>query len=62
MSEEELEIILDKVLMLFRYIVGKDVFEGFYKKEFVKRLLYAKSASIDVEKSMISKLKVECGS
>ena len=32
-SEEELEMILDKALTLFRYIVGKDVFEGFYKRE-----------------------------
>jgi cullin-4 len=61
-SEEELETTLDKALTLFRYIVGKDVFEGFYKKELAKRLLHAKSASIDAEKSMISKLKAECGS
>ena len=61
-SEEELEMILDKALTLFRYIVGKDVFEGFYKRELAKRLLHGKSASIDAEKSMISKLKAECGS
>ena len=61
-TEEELEITLDKALTLFRYIVGKDVFEGFYKKELAKRLLHGKSASIDAEKSMISKLKAECGS
>lgn len=61
-SEEELEGILDKVLVLFRYIQGKDVFEAFYKKDLAKRLLLGKSASIDAEKSMISKLKTECGS
>jgi len=61
-SDEEIEITLDKALVLFRYIVGKDVFEGFYKKELAKRLLHGKSASIDAEKSMISKLKAECGS
>ncbi|KAL3616891.1 Cullin-4 [Castilleja foliolosa] len=61
-SEEELEGILDKVLVLFRYIQGKDVFEAFYKKDLAKRLLMGKSASIDAEKSMISKLKTECGS
>ncbi|KAB2054075.1 hypothetical protein ES319_A12G229900v1, partial [Gossypium barbadense] len=54
-SEEELEGTLDKVL-------GKDVFEAFYKKDLAKRLLLGKSASIDAEKSMISKLKTECGS
>ena len=41
---------------------GKDVFEAFYKKDLAKRLLFSKSASIDAEKSMISKLKEECGS
>ncbi|KAG5029330.1 hypothetical protein JHK87_012844 [Glycine soja] len=61
-SEEELEATLDKVLVLFRFIQGKDVFEAFYKKDLAKRLLLGKSASIDAEKSMISKLKTECGS
>ncbi|XP_012457596.1 cullin-4 isoform X1 [Gossypium raimondii] len=61
-SEEELEGTLDKVLVLFRFIQGKDVFEAFYKKDLAKRLLLGKSASIDAEKSMISKLKTECGS
>lgn len=41
---------------------GKDVFEAFYKKDLAKRLLLGRSASIDAEKSMISKLKAECGS
>ncbi|KAK4775432.1 hypothetical protein SAY87_023393 [Trapa incisa] len=61
-SEEELENTLDKVLVLFRFIQGKDVFEAFYKKDLAKRLLLGKSASIDAEKSMITKLKTECGS
>ncbi|KAG4179524.1 hypothetical protein ERO13_A10G110500v2 [Gossypium hirsutum] len=61
-SEEELEGTLDKVLVLFRFIQGKDVFEAFYKKDLAKRQLLGKSASIDAEKSMISKLKTECGS
>jgi hypothetical protein len=41
---------------------GKDVFEAFYKKDLAKRLLLNKSASIDAEKTMIAKLKAECGS
>ncbi|KAJ6829718.1 cullin-4 [Iris pallida] len=61
-SEEELDGTLDKVLVLFRFIQGKDVFEAFYKKDLAKRLLLGKSASIDAEKSMITKLKTECGS
>ncbi|KAH7426369.1 hypothetical protein KP509_11G098900 [Ceratopteris richardii] len=62
MSEEELENTLDRVLILFRFIQGKDIFEAFYKKDLAKRLLLGKSASIDAEKSMISKIKTECGS
>jgi len=61
-SEEELEEVLDKTMTLFRYIDGKDMFEAFYKKDLSKRLLLDKSASTDAEKSMISKLKAECGS
>ncbi len=56
-SEEELEKILDKLLFLFRFIHGKDVFEAFYKKDLAKRLLVGKSASVDAEKSMLLKLK-----
>ena len=33
------------------------MFEAFYKKDLAKRLLLGKSASIDAEKSMISKVK-----
>ncbi|KAF5825773.1 Cullin, partial [Dunaliella salina] len=61
-TEEELDAQLDKALLLFRYISGKDVFEAFYKKDLAKRLLLGKSASIDAEKTMIAKLKAECGS
>ncbi|XP_026806064.1 cullin-4B [Rhopalosiphum maidis] len=60
-TEEELEKLLDKIMVLFRFIHGKDVFEAFYKKDLAKRLLLGKSASVDAEKSMLSKLKQECG-
>lgn len=49
------------MLVLFRFIQGKDVFEAFYKKDLARRLLLGKSASFDAEKSMIAKLKAECG-
>ncbi|XP_072684608.1 cullin-4B-like [Canis lupus baileyi] len=60
-TDEELEELLDKVIVLFRFINGKDVFEAFYKKDLARRLLLGKSASVDAEKSMLSKLKQECG-
>ncbi|KAE8913466.1 Cullin-4 [Phytophthora fragariae] len=61
-SEAEVENLLDRVMVIFRYIQGKDVFEAFYKKDLAKRLLVGKSASFDLEKLMLSKLKTECGS
>lgn len=50
-----------EALLLLSLSSGKDVFEAFYKKDLAKRLLVGKSASVDAEKSMLSKLKQECG-
>lgn len=61
-SEEELEAVLDRVMTLFRCLHGKDVFEAFYKKDLSKRLLLGRSASSDLERAMVGKLKTECGS
>ncbi|GKB31515.1 cullin-3A-like protein [Tanacetum coccineum] len=60
-SEEDVEIVLDKVLMLFRYLEEKDVFEKYYRQHLAKRLLYANSVSEDAERSFILKLKAQCG-
>ncbi|CAL9132155.1 unnamed protein product [Musa textilis] len=60
-SEEDVEVVLDKVMMLFRYLQEKDVFEKYYKQHLAKRLLSGKSVSDDTERSMIVKLKTECG-
>ncbi|XP_030561268.1 cullin-3-A isoform X1 [Drosophila novamexicana] len=61
MSEQEIETILDKTMVLFRFLLEKDVFERYYKTHLAKRLLLNKSVSDDFEKNMISKLKTECG-
>lgn len=61
-SEHQLEVYMNKAMVLFRYIQGKDIFEAFYKKDLAKRLLLGKSTSQDAEDSMIGKLKSECGS
>ncbi|XP_044493619.1 cullin-3A [Mangifera indica] len=60
-SEEDVETILDKVMMLFRYLQEKDVFEKYYKQHLAKRLLSGKTVSDDAERSLIVKLKTECG-
>ena len=38
-QESELAERLDKVIHIFRYLLDKDVFEGFYVNSFAKRLL-----------------------
>lgn len=38
-SEGEVEVLLDRLMVLFRYVGSKDVFEAFYKKDLAKRLL-----------------------
>lgn len=58
MTEQEIEAILDKTMVLFRFLQEKDVFERYYKQHLAKRLLLNKSVSDDSEKNMISKLKV----
>ncbi|KAJ1351523.1 Cullin-4B [Parelaphostrongylus tenuis] len=60
-SDEQLDQLMNKVITLFRFIQGKDVFEVFYKKDLAKRLLFGRSASVDAEKIMLSKLRQECG-
>ncbi len=40
---------------------GKDVFEAFYKKDLAKRLLCGRSASFDLEKNVVQRLRGECG-
>ena len=58
MTEQEIEAVLDKSMVLFRFLEEKDVFERYYKQHLARRLLLNKSVSDDSEKNMISKLKV----
>lgn len=60
-GDAELESLLERIMCLFRYLNGKDVFEAFYKKMLAKRLLLGKSANFEIEKNMLAKLKTECG-
>ena len=61
LSDAEVESVLDKAMILFRFLQEKDSFEEYYKRHLARRLLNQKSASDDSEKMMISKLKSECG-
>lgn len=50
------------MIQIFRYLLDKDVFEGFYVNSFAKRLLEAQSFSDEAEMAVVTKLKEECGS
>ncbi|KLT38707.1 Cullin-domain-containing protein [Cutaneotrichosporon oleaginosum] len=60
-SEEEIELALEKTLILFRFLSDKDKFERYYKVHLARRLLYGRSASDDAERGMVAKLKIEMG-
>lgn len=51
-------LLIFQVIIIFRYISDKDVFEEYYKKHLANRLLLGKRLSDDVERLMISKLRV----
>lgn len=60
-TEEEIEEILEKALVLFKFVADKDMFETYYKAHLAKRLLNNKSVSDDAERAMIAKIKNEVG-
>lgn len=60
-DETELEDLLSQIMVVFKYIEDKDVFQKFYQRMLAKRLVNASSLSDDAETSMISKLKEACG-
>jgi len=60
-SEAEIDRTLERAITILRYLSDKDIFETYYKKHLCKRLLLNKSQSIDVEKQMISRMKIELG-
>jgi len=60
-EEQEMEQLLTDVMVVFKYIEDKDVFQTFYSKMLAKRLIHATSASEDLEGVMIGKLKSTCG-
>lgn len=61
LSDEDIEETLDKVVKLLAYISDKDLFSEFYRKKLSRRLLSDKSASDDHERSILTRLKQQCG-
>jgi cullin 3 len=60
-TDMEIDQNLEQVVTVFRFLQDKDVFENFYKQHLARRLLTGRSVSDEAERSMISKLKSECG-
>jgi len=60
-TSEEANALLDEVIALVGYTRDKDVFRAFYTSGLAKRLLLNKSASDDMERTMIVKLQNEMG-
>ena len=62
MREEEIEEDLCRIIELFEHLEDKHLFAEIYKNQLAKRLLNDLSANEDAEKSIISKMKMCCGS
>jgi cullin 1 len=61
LSDEAVEETLEKVVKLLAYVSDKDLFAEFYRKRLAKRLLFDRSANDDAERSLLTKLKQQCG-
>ncbi|KAG0288182.1 Cullin-2, partial [Dissophora globulifera] len=61
LSESEIEDRLGRVVILFKYIDDKDLFQKFYSRVLAKRLIFDASLSAEAEANMISRLKSACG-
>lgn len=60
-AEDEVHTRLNAVILIFRYLSDKDVFESYYKQHLARRLLAGRSVSDEAERIMVSQLKAECG-
>lgn len=61
LTESEVEVALDRSMSIFQHLTDKDLFENFYKQLLSKRLLNSKTISDEAEKTILTKLKAECG-
>ncbi|KAL4633470.1 hypothetical protein ACB092_04G125400 [Castanea dentata] len=60
-SDEDIEETLEKVVKLLAFTYDKDLFAEFYRKKLARRLLFDRGANEDHEKSILSKMKQQCG-
>jgi len=60
-EENQIEEKLNQIIIIFKYIDDKDVFQKFYSKMLARRLIHGTSVSDDAESLMIGGLKQACG-
>ncbi|KAL9245428.1 hypothetical protein vseg_019086 [Gypsophila vaccaria] len=61
LSDDAIENSLEKVVRLLAYVSDKDLFGEFSRKKLSRRLLFDKSTNDDHERSILTKLKQQCG-
>lgn len=61
LSSDAIEDLFEKIVKLLAYISDKDLFAEFYRKKLSRRLLFDRSANEDHERSMLARLKQQCG-
>lgn len=62
LSETDLELKLQQLITVFKYVDDKDIFQNFYSKLLAKRLISSSSVSEDTERATIASLKSLCSS
>jgi len=60
-AENKQEEYLEKIILLFTHLIDKDLFIEVFRSYLAKRLLNEKSQSGDLEKAIISYVKMSCG-
>ncbi|KAL8275142.1 hypothetical protein Esti_000892 [Eimeria stiedai] len=61
MGDDEIEECLMKVVEIFNYVTDKDLFAEQYRTQLGRRLLHETSASLELERLLIAKLRLKCG-
>ncbi|KAK4151499.1 Cullin [Chaetomidium leptoderma] len=59
-SDEDVEVVLQKAIILLRYLADRDMFERYYQKHLARRLLHSKS-EIHIEKELVRRMRAELG-
>ncbi|KAK3309711.1 Cullin [Chaetomium strumarium] len=59
-SDDDVEIVLQKAIILLRYLADRDLFERYYQKHLGRRLLGNKS-EMHIEKELVRRMRAEMG-